>query len=94
MFFSCNHTIDAEVVCQYYDRSQIRITASRSPEFEDAWRAKPPRLPDATYLIVSADIGAVRGTSMTVSPSQPTTFTLYTRNAFGKTAATVNITVQ
>jgi hypothetical protein len=48
----------------------------------------------ASYLIVSPDIGAVRGTSTVVSPSQSTTYTLYATNACGRTTATVNITVQ
>jgi hypothetical protein len=47
----------------------------------------------ASYLIVSPDIGAVRGTSTVVSPSQSTTYTLYATNAFGRTTATVNITI-
>jgi hypothetical protein len=47
----------------------------------------------AGYLIVSPDIGAVRGTSVTVSPSQSTTYTLYATNAFGRTTATINIRV-
>ena len=47
----------------------------------------------ASYLIVSPDVGAVRGTSAVVSPSQSTTYTLYATNAFGRTTATVNITV-
>jgi len=47
----------------------------------------------ASYLIVSPDIGAVRGTSVTVAPSQSTTYTLYARNAFGRTTATINLTV-
>ncbi len=47
----------------------------------------------ASYLIVSPDIGAVRGTSAVVSLSQSTTYTLYATNAFGRTAATLNITV-
>ena len=47
----------------------------------------------ASYLIVSPGIGAVRGTSATVTPSQSTTYTLYATNAFGRTTATVNITV-
>ena len=47
----------------------------------------------ASYLIVSPDIGAVRGTSATVSPTQSTTYTLYATNAFGRITATVNITV-
>ena len=47
----------------------------------------------ASYLIVSPDAGAVRGTSVTVTPSQSTTYTLYATNAFGQTTATINITV-
>ena len=47
----------------------------------------------ASYLIVSPDIGAVRGTSATVSPTQSTLYTVYATNAFGRTIATVNITV-
>ena len=48
---------------------------------------------NASYLIVSPDIGAVRGTSATVTPSQSTTYTLYATNAYGRTTATVNIDV-
>jgi hypothetical protein len=47
----------------------------------------------ASYLIVSPDIGATRGTSVTVTPSQTTLYTLYATNAFGRTTATVNVTV-
>jgi hypothetical protein len=47
----------------------------------------------AGYLIVSPDIGAVRGTSTIVSPTQSMTYTAYATNAFGRTTATVNITV-
>jgi hypothetical protein len=47
----------------------------------------------ASYVIVSPEVGAVRGTSAVVSPTQSTTYTLYATNAFGRTTATVNITV-
>ena len=47
----------------------------------------------ASYLIVSPDIGAVRGASTVVSPTQSTTYTLYATNAFGRTTAAINITV-
>ncbi len=46
----------------------------------------------ASYLIVSPDVGAVRGTSVIVTPTQSTTYTLYATNAFGRTMATINIT--
>ena len=47
----------------------------------------------SSYLIVSPGVGAVRGTSATVTPSQTTTYTLYATNAFGRNTATVTITV-
>jgi hypothetical protein len=48
----------------------------------------------ASYYIVSPQIGAVRGTTAVVTPSQTTTFTLYATNQFGRTTATVTVTVQ
>jgi hypothetical protein len=47
----------------------------------------------ASYTIVSPGIGAVRGSSTSVSPAVSTTYTLYATNAFGRTTATVSITV-
>ena len=47
----------------------------------------------ASYLIVSPDVGAVRATSVSVAPAQSDTYTLYATNAFGRTTATVSITV-
>jgi hypothetical protein len=48
----------------------------------------------ASYVIVSPQVGAVRGTSVSVSPSQTTTYTLYATNQFGRTTATVTVNVQ
>ncbi len=47
----------------------------------------------ASYVIVSPDAGAVRGSSVAVAPTQSTTYTLYATNAFGRSTATINITV-
>jgi hypothetical protein len=47
----------------------------------------------ASYIIVSPQIGAVRGSSVSVSPTQTTIYTLYATNAFGRTTATVAVTV-
>jgi hypothetical protein len=47
----------------------------------------------ASYLVVSPEIGAVRGSSVSVAPSQSTMYTLYATNAFGRTTATINISV-
>jgi hypothetical protein len=47
----------------------------------------------AAYLIVSPGIGAVRGTSATFNPSQTGIYTLYATGPYGRSQATVNITV-
>lgn len=48
----------------------------------------------ASYSIVSPQIGPVRGNSVTVSPTTTTTYTLYSTNQYGRTTATVTVTVQ
>lgn len=48
----------------------------------------------ASYYIVSPQIGAVRGTTAVVNPSATTTYTLYATNPFGRTTASVTVTVQ
>ena len=47
----------------------------------------------ASYSIISPQIGAVRGASVTVAPSQTTTYTLAATNQFGRTTASVTVTV-
>jgi hypothetical protein len=47
----------------------------------------------ASYVIVSPGVGAVRGTSVSVTPAATTTYTLYATNAFGQTTSTLAITV-
>ena len=47
----------------------------------------------ASYIIVSPQVGAVRSTSVVVTPAQTTTYTLHATNAFGRTSSTVIITV-
>jgi hypothetical protein len=48
----------------------------------------------ASYFVISPSVGAVRGNSVKVSPSQTTTYTLAATNQFGRTTATVTVTVQ
>ena len=48
----------------------------------------------ASYFIVTPQIGAIRGTSVVVNPTQTTTYTLDATNEFGRTTQTVTITVQ
>ena len=45
------------------------------------------------YAIVSPQIGAVRGTSVMLTPSQTSTYTLYATNQFGRSTATITVTV-
>ena len=45
-----------------------------------------------TYFLISP-IGPVRGNQVTVSPTQTTTYTLYAANPYGRTTATVTVTV-
>jgi hypothetical protein len=49
---------------------------------------------NASYVIISPQAGAVRGTSVMVQPAQTTTYTLYATNQFGRTTATVTVNVQ
>ncbi len=46
----------------------------------------------ASYLIITG-VGPVRGASVTVSPTQSATYTLYATNAFGRNSAMLNVTV-
>jgi hypothetical protein len=46
----------------------------------------------ASYFVVSPQVGAVRGSSVTVTPTKTTTYTLYGTNAYGRSTATVNVT--
>jgi hypothetical protein len=46
---------------------------------------------NATYLIVTPEPGPVRGTSLTVSPTKTTTYTLIATGPFGRTTAEVTV---
>jgi hypothetical protein len=48
----------------------------------------------ASYFVVSPQVGAVRGTSVTVTPTATTTYTLYGTNEYGRSIAKVTVTVQ
>jgi hypothetical protein len=47
----------------------------------------------ASYVLISPTVGATRGTSVQVSPAQTTTYTLAATNQFGRTTATIKVTV-
>ena len=48
----------------------------------------------ASYYVVSPGAGAVRGGSVSVTPSQTTTYTLDATNQYGRTTASLTVTVQ
>ena len=47
----------------------------------------------ASYVIISPGPGALRGTSTKITPTQTTTYTLYATNQYGRTTATLTVTV-
>jgi hypothetical protein len=49
---------------------------------------------NASYYVVSPEVGAVRGNSVTVHPTTTTTYTLYATNQFDRSNKTITITVQ
>jgi hypothetical protein len=49
---------------------------------------------NASYVILSPGVGAVRGNSVSLTPTQTTTYTLYATNQYGRTTATVSVNVQ
>jgi hypothetical protein len=48
----------------------------------------------ASYFDVTPQVGAIRGNSVVVTPSQTTTYTLNATNEFGRSTSTVTVTVQ
>jgi hypothetical protein len=48
---------------------------------------------NSTYNIIDPQVGPVRGTQIVVAPTATTTYTLYSTNQFGRTTATVTVTV-
>jgi len=49
---------------------------------------------DASYVIISPEVGVVRGNSVSISPAHTTQYTLYASNQFGRTTASLTVTVQ
>ena len=74
--------------------SIARFTASTSPVSAGTSVTLNWNVTGASYFIVTPQIGAIRGTSVVVNPTQTTTYTLDATNEFGRTTATVTVTVQ
>src|SRR5437763_4640569 len=63
-------------------------TVSAAPPLTLSWSTS-----NSTYNIVDPQAGPVRGTSVVVTPTVTTTYTLYSTNSFGRTTATAVVTV-
>ena len=48
---------------------------------------------NASLVVITPQVGAVRGSTVAIQPTATTTYTLYTINAFDKTKSTLTITV-
>ena len=48
---------------------------------------------NSVYNIIDPQVGPIRGTSIVVTPTTTTTYTLYSTNQFGRSTATVTVTV-
>jgi hypothetical protein len=69
------------------------FTASPSSVSAGAQATLSWQVSGASYYVISPGIGAVNGTSAVVTPAQTTTYTLYATNQYGRTTATVTVTV-
>lgn len=69
--------------------SASSATVSSGTKVMLSWQAS-----GASYYVISPQVGAVRGNSVVVTPSQTTTYTLYATNQYGRSTATVTVAVQ
>lgn len=65
------------------------LTVSAGSAVTLSWAAD-----NASYYVVSPEVGAVRGNSVTVHPTTTTTYTLYATNQFDRSSKTITVTVQ
>ena len=94
---------DVILISPLYDSSNV--PTGPAPEIT-SFTASPETVPNgqattlswnvsgASYFVVSPQVGAVRGNSVTLTPNATTTYTLYATNAYGQTTATAKVTVR
>jgi len=70
-----------------FSSSETSVSAGTPVTF--SWTAS-----GASYFVVSPGIGAVRGNSANVTPTQTTTYTLFATNQFGRSTAAITVNVQ
>jgi hypothetical protein len=98
------HTSDFEVIQMSPVYTQATVPTGAAPNIASFTTSAPSvtagtsvtlswQVTGASYVIVSPQIGAVRGSSVSLTPAATTTYTLYATSAFGQTKSTVTITV-
>lgn len=87
VYTSSNLPVGAAPVISSFSATPASVPAGSNASL--AWNVA-----GASYLIVTPGVGAVRGNSVNVSPSQTTQYTLAATNQFGRTTAVVTVTVQ
>lgn len=89
----------APVVSSFTGTTTTGTTTTRPRRRSDAPVAAPTTTgattlnwsTDASYVIISPEVGPVRGNSVTVNPTSTTTYTIYATNSFGRTTKTVTV---
>ena len=98
------HTSDFEVIQMSPVYTQSNVPTGSAPQITSftasATSVSPGtqvtlswQVTGASLVAVTPDVGTVRGSSVSVTPAQTTTYTLYTINAFEHTTSTVTVTV-
>ena len=86
VYTSVNYPTGAAPTISSFTASAAHVSSGGSVTL--SWTAN-----SADYVIVSPGPGAVRDTSVTVIPTATTTYALYATNAYGRTTATVTVSV-
>jgi hypothetical protein len=95
---------DFEVVMMSNIYTPANVPSGPSPTIT-SFTANPPEIAagqpvtlswsagSSLYNIISPQLGPVRGSAIVVTPGATTTYTLYSTNQYGRTTATVTVTV-
>jgi IPT/TIG domain-containing protein len=89
IYTQANLPTGAAPVINSFTASQSTVSAGTQVTLQ--WNVTSAGAP---YFDVTPQIGAIRGNSVVITPSQTTTYTLNATNEFGRTTASVTVTVQ
>src|SRR3954470_20995629 len=86
VYNNSNYPTGAAPVISNFSASSSHVSSGGSVTL--SWNAGT-----ADYVVISPGLGAVRDTSATVKPTATITYTLYATNQYGRTTATVTVSV-